>query len=164
MSALLFSLFTLSQLVASGPVVRRSTLAAGCDPATRALALGVQNNIAVQYQELSISTQLSNTLAANPVDVNTFQVQKAQLLYTVEQGIAVRQNNQNIPTSNQAVIQGLNTVANAQQLELLATQQLGNNDLIQTANTVNSLMAAFADGINQNSNTLAQVLFDLTMK
>ncbi|CAI0646051.1 unnamed protein product, partial [Colletotrichum noveboracense] len=113
------------------------------------LAGGIALNIQIQQQEQAGLAAVMQSLQANPVNMQQFQVAKSNLLSFVSDGIQVRQANQLIAPSGNGAAQGLAVVANAQLSELQKVAGLTGNP--QQDNPVTqSLQMDFSGGIQQN--------------
>jgi hypothetical protein len=150
---------------APAPVSEASNSSA-CSPAVAALAQGIKDNIAVQNNEVAAVTTLGAMLNENPVDPTLFAAGQASLLGFVKQGIAIRQNNQQIAPAGNAALPGLAMVAMAQMTELNLTMGLGMGgvSLARDNATVGMLLGDFKGGIEQNGKNLQAVSRDVSKK
>jgi hypothetical protein len=139
-----------------------STTANACTPAVAALAQGIKDNIAVQNNEVAGASTLGAMLSEDPVDPTLFAAGQASLLVFVKQGIAIRQNNQQIAPAGNAANPGIAMVAMAQMTELNLTMGLGMGgvSLARDNATIKMLLGDFKGGIEQNGKNLQAVSFD----
>ncbi|ORY64819.1 uncharacterized protein BCR38DRAFT_342033 [Pseudomassariella vexata] len=120
------------------------------------LANGININIMDQKQEQQALAAVDTALKQTPVDMNQFNAAKATLLTFVNNGIAIREMNQQITPLGNAATGGLAKVANAQLEELGLTMSLTGNPQ-QDAPTVATLQKDFAGGVMQNMQNMMDV-------
>lgn len=120
------------------------------------LAMGINTNIADQQMELQAVGNVQKALQAN--DANAFAQAKATLLQFVQNGIAIRQANQQIAPAGNPAIAGLDVVANAQLTELGLANNLTGNAATDNA-ILQELTKDFTGGIEQNKKNAAAVSF-----
>ncbi|KAK1984426.1 hypothetical protein LZ30DRAFT_821028 [Colletotrichum cereale] len=132
----------ISQAKASGPS------AADCAIAKK-LADGIDQNIAAQKQEQIDVAAVKDVVNTDKVDSAKFDAAKQKFLATIQKGIDIRKNNQQIIANvNNTASAGLAKVADAQAAELSLAQGLKGNkgDL----DAIAQLTTDFAGGIKQN--------------
>lgn len=134
-----------------------------CSPAVAALAQGIKDNIAVQNNEVASVSALGAMLNEDPVDPTLFAAGQASLMGFVKQGIAVRQNNQQIAPAGNPANPGIAMVAMAQMTELNLTMGLGMGgvSVARDNTTVMMLLGDFKGGIAQNGKNLQAVSTDI---
>ncbi|KAI6382255.1 hypothetical protein MCOR25_000844 [Pyricularia grisea] len=116
------------------------------------LAMGINTNIADQQMELQAVGNVQKALQSN--DANAFAQAKATLLQFVQNGIAIRQANQQIAPAGNPAIAGLDVVANAQLTELGLANNLTGNAATDNA-ILQELTKDFTGGIEQNKKNAA---------
>ncbi|KZL81421.1 hypothetical protein CI238_00383, partial [Colletotrichum incanum] len=116
--------------------------------AAKKLANGIEKNIAAQRQEQSDVAKIKSIVSKDKVDKNEFDQAKQKFLGTINNGIKIRQENQQITFQGNAATAGLKKVADAQGKELKQAKDLkGNKDDLTT---IAQLEKEFAGGIEQN--------------
>jgi hypothetical protein len=75
------------------------------------LAQGISINIVDQQNELNTVNNLANILKTNPVNMQQFAAEKENLLAFINNGIAIRQMNQQITPRGNAATMGLAIVS-----------------------------------------------------
>ncbi|KAJ0282724.1 hypothetical protein Brms1b_006287 [Colletotrichum noveboracense] len=108
------------------------------------LAGGIALNIQIQQQEQAGLAAVMQSLQANPVNMQQFQVAKSNLLSFVSDGIQVRQANQLIAPSGNGAAQGLAVLSELQKVAGLTGNPQQDNPVTQ------SLQMDFSGGIQQN--------------
>ncbi|KAK1564071.1 uncharacterized protein LY79DRAFT_595359 [Colletotrichum navitas] len=114
----------------------------------KSLADGIDKNIAAQKQEQTDVAAVKDIVNKDNVNTNQFDQAKKKFLATIQSGIDIRKNNQQIAGANNAASAGLAKVADAQAKELALAQGLKGNkgDL----DAISQLETDFAGGIKQN--------------
>lgn len=109
--------------------------------------------------EIMKVNQIGETISATPVDEARFQSEQKSLLETVNQGVSIREQNQQIAPANSPANAGLATVAMAQKEEVALTQSLAlqGNNTAQAKATVTKLQEDFRGGLQQNMLNLMAV-------
>ncbi|KAF9879710.1 hypothetical protein CkaCkLH20_02521 [Colletotrichum karsti] len=112
------------------------------------LAAGIDKNIEIQKKEQSNVAAIEKIVNSNNPDKGQFDKAKQTLLKTIDDGIKVRTQNQELAKGNGAAA-GLEKVKNAQATELKQAQGLKGTkgDL----NTIAEMKKEFAGGIDQNT-------------
>ncbi|EFQ35294.1 hypothetical protein CGRA01v4_05811 [Colletotrichum graminicola] len=112
------------------------------------LAEGIDKNIAAQKQEQADVAAVKDVVNKDNVNAAQFDEAKKKFLNTIQSGIDIRKNNQQIAGANNAASAGLAKVANAQAKELSQAQSLKGSKA--DLDTIGQLETAFAGGIKQN--------------
>ncbi|KAK2008832.1 hypothetical protein LZ32DRAFT_631318 [Colletotrichum eremochloae] len=118
----------------------------GASSNAQAEAAGIDKNISIQKQEKQ------DAKGVGKAETNgNFNAAKGQLLGTIKEGQDVRANNQRIADkSNQALVNGLNKVQNAQAGEQKQAESLQGGNSKSDRQTLNNLQGEFNKGIQQN--------------
>lgn len=117
----------------------------------------------MQNNEVASVSALGAMLNEDPVDPTLFAAGQASLMGFVKQGIAVRQNNQQIAPAGNPANPGIAMVAMAQMTELNLTMGLGMGgvSVARDNTTVMMLLGDFKGGIAQNGKNLQAVSTDI---
>jgi hypothetical protein len=129
-----------------------------CSPQINQLASGIQRNIEAQRGErtsVDAIGQLLSTAPADTVPAAQFMPAKIRLLNFVNNGITIRQSNQQLARGNRAEA-GLAKVEMAQKTELMLSTGLTGAKRADLA-TVQMLQMMFDGGTKQNMQNLADV-------
>jgi hypothetical protein len=128
-----------------------------CSPQINQLATGIQKNIDAQRGERASIDSIGQMLAASPTDIPPaqFMPAKIKLLNFVNNGIAIRQSNQQLARGNRAEA-GLAKVEQAQRTELQLSNGLSGSKA-RDLTVVTMLQAMFDGGTKQNMMNLADV-------
>ncbi|KAK5110785.1 hypothetical protein LTR85_000730 [Meristemomyces frigidus] len=89
-----------------------------------ALATGIHLNIQGQYSEYNGTVKIINIEAAAPVNQTAFYIAKGRLLSDIQEGMNLRQFNQEIAPPNNPALPGLAKYQMAQQAEQLLAEGL----------------------------------------
>ncbi|KAK2025707.1 hypothetical protein LX32DRAFT_685040 [Colletotrichum zoysiae] len=116
--------------------------------AAKQLADGIDKNIAAQKQEQADVAAVKDIVSKDNINASQFDEAKKKFLNTIQSGIDIRKNNQQIAGQSSPAAAGLAKVADAQAKELSLAQGLKGNkgDL----DAIGQLTTAFAGGIKQN--------------
>ncbi|GKT54738.1 hypothetical protein ColTof4_08404 [Colletotrichum tofieldiae] len=116
--------------------------------AAKKLANGIDKNIEAQKQELSDAAKLKGIVSKDKVDQKAFDDAKKQFLTTINKGIEIRKQNQQITFQDNAATAGLKKVADAQAKELQQAKDLKGNK--NELSAITKLETEFNGGIDQN--------------
>ncbi|GJC80284.1 hypothetical protein ColLi_03122 [Colletotrichum liriopes] len=116
--------------------------------AAKKLANGIDKNIEAQKQEQTDVAKIKGIVSKDKVDQKAFDDAKKQFLTTINKGIDIRKQNQQITFQDNAATAGLKKVADAQAKELQQAKDLKGNKNDLTA--IAQLEKEFVGGIDQN--------------
>ncbi|KAK2007656.1 hypothetical protein LZ32DRAFT_651010 [Colletotrichum eremochloae] len=141
------SFFFAFALAVPAPAPVDAVAAVDCTNAKK-LADGIDKNIAAQKQEQIDVAAVKDIVNTDNVNASQFDQAKKKFLATIQSGIDIRKNNQQIAGENNPASAGLSKVADAQAKELSLAEGLKGNK--SDLDAINQLTKAFAGGITQN--------------
>ncbi|RKF64935.1 hypothetical protein GcC1_127020 [Golovinomyces cichoracearum] len=153
-------LVAFSQPTYSSPYIRRQVSAPSCDGDTKAFALGLQNIISTQTQEITTTTKMISTISSANFDQGVFGVQQSQLVTQIKESISVIQISQNIQIGNNLISASLTKMTQMQTTQLSLVQQLGSSNINPdiAMQSLNELSVSLKSCMQQSQQVLQQTL------
>ncbi|RKF82086.1 hypothetical protein GcM1_175024 [Golovinomyces cichoracearum] len=153
-------LIAFSQPTYSSPYIRRQVSAPSCDGDTRDFALGLQNIISTQTQEITTTTKMISTISSANFDQGVFRIQQSQLVTEIKESISVIQTSQNIQFGNNLMSTSLTKMTQVQTTQLNLVQQLGSSNINPDVamQSLNELSVSLKSCVQQSQQVLQQTL------
>ncbi|TQS33937.1 hypothetical protein Golomagni_05703 [Golovinomyces magnicellulatus] len=156
----ILALIAFSKPTFSYPHIRRQVSAASCNDDTRAFALGLQNIITTQTQEITTTTKMISTISSVNFDRGVFKVQQSELVTEIKQSISAMQISQNIQIGNNLLSSSLIKLTEMQTTQLSLVQQLGSSSINMdiAMESLNELSVSLKSCVQQSQQVLKQTL------